>query len=82
MATGRTWSQPRPLSEPVSHTVARCASKISARVNRYDVIDDEHRADADADQDEPIRRDAALVGEQVDRDRRDQSAPTSAPTRP
>ena len=38
-ATGRTWSQPRPLRLPVSHTVARCASKISARVSRYDVIE-------------------------------------------
>ena len=31
----RTWSQPRPLRLPVSHTTARWASKISARVSRY-----------------------------------------------
>ena len=56
IATGRTWSQPRPLRLPVSHTVARWASKISARVSRYGGDAREHRADADADQDEPIRR--------------------------
>ena len=31
----RTCSQPRPLRLPVSHTTARWASKISARVSRY-----------------------------------------------
>ena len=37
--TGRTWSQPRPLRLPVSQTMARWASKISARVSRYEVTE-------------------------------------------
>ena len=55
----RTWSQLRPLRLPVSHTTARWASKISARVSRYCVTADEHRADADADEHEAVRRHAA-----------------------
>ena len=37
--TGRTCSQPRPFRLPVSHTVARWASKISARVSRYEMTE-------------------------------------------
>ena len=52
MPSVRTWSQPRPLRLPVSHTTARWASNSSARVSRYWVTACSIAADPDADEDE------------------------------
>ena len=81
MLTGRSWSRPRPFNEPVSRTVARCTSKISAHVKRYEVIRVEDRGNTDPDEDEAVRRDTALVGEEKDDHRGDESTEECADRR-
>ena len=73
-ATGQSWSQLRPLSEPISQTCALIASSSLAVTSRYQLIAQSIAFEPDADQHQPVADRAPAHGQQVDDQRRRQTA--------
>ena len=63
-SSGMACSQPRPLREPLSQTWALAASSMRAWTSSHEVTGGQRRAEADADQDQPLAVDAAPPGQQ------------------